>query len=251
MELGFRLAQLLEDTEARNVAGWATEWIEVGGGIASFAGPTSPISHAIGLGMNGPVAESDLDRVEEFYRSRGAPSNLDLCPLADPSLMERLGRRGYRITEFNNVLVAPDPRGSAQPGVRAVNPDEKLLWTRVMIGGFFEKDQLTADELLLGEGIFAMQGARAFLAESEGVPAAAAAACVRGEVLYLFGDATLVPFRRRGLHSALIQARLAWGGEQGCKVASASTLPGSESQRHYVRAGFRIAYTKMNMCRDL
>ena len=253
MELGFALAQRVESTEARNVAAWATEYIEAGGGITSFAGPSSPISHAIGVGMNGPVTGGDLDRIENFYWSRGAPTSIDLCPLADPSLAELLGRRGYRITEFNNVLVALLPQPSAAPpaaGIRIVSAGEKEIWTRTMIAGFFERDELSEEELAIGAGVFRMPHAAAFLAEADGVPAVAATACAGGGLLYLFGDSTLLRFRRRGLHSLLIQARLQWGAAQGCDLVSACTLPGSVSQRNYQRAGFIVAYTKMNLCRN-
>ncbi len=95
-----------------------------------------------------------------------------------------------------------------------------------------------------------MPNAAAFLAEVDGVPSAAATACIRDRLVHLFGDATLKGYRRRGLHSALISARLGWGVAQGAIIASASVVPGSDSQRNYLRAGFQIAYTKMNMCRE-
>lgn len=248
MELGFALAQRLELAEAQTVAHWASEHMEAGGGIVSFGGPTSPISHAVGVGMKGPVTLADLDRIEEFYGTRGAPVNLDLCPLADVSLMENLGHRGYRITEFNNVLVRPlDPMPEAE-GVRIAADDERDQWTRTMLAGFFEKDSFTADELQLGASLFAIPGAGAFWVDVGGTPAAAAAGCVIEKLLFLFGDSTLEAFRRRGLHRKLIDARLAWAHHQGAELAWACTLPGSNSQRNYERAGFRIAYTKMNMC---
>jgi hypothetical protein len=253
MELGFGLARLMETTEAQNVAAWAAEHIAAGGGIASFAGPASPISHAIGVGMNGQVTKGDIDQIEEFYNTRGAASNIDLCPLADPSLMEELGRRGYRITEFNNVLVTALPKDVENPAdsVRIVNISEAELWTRTMITGFFERDELTPDELALGYAVFQMPHAGPFLAEVDGIPAAAGAACANGPVLYLFGDSTLPVFRRKGLHLSLIRSRLKWRAANGCTLAFASTLPGSGSQRNYCRAGFTIAYTKLNMCREL
>ena len=46
---------------------------------------------------------------------------------------------------------------------------------------------------------------------------------------------------------ALIHARLSAAAAKGCLMATASTLPGSLSQRNYERAGFRVAYTKAVM----
>ena len=48
----------------------------IAGGIAVFAGVDSPITQAVGIGLDGPVTEAELDRLEDFYLSRGAPVNL-------------------------------------------------------------------------------------------------------------------------------------------------------------------------------
>jgi hypothetical protein len=37
--------------------------------------------------------------------------------------------------------------------------------------------------------------------------------------------------------------------EEGCDLATASTLPGSVSQRNYERNGFHVAYTKAVLVR--
>ena len=81
--------------------------LEAGGGVALFLGPESPLTRAVGVGLNGPVRESELDRIEAFFRGRGARVAIELCPLADPGLLASLAERGYRPTEFDNVLVKP------------------------------------------------------------------------------------------------------------------------------------------------
>src|ERR1700719_4480393 len=100
------LARRIEAAEALNSAG-SGESIATCGGYATFAGIGSPLTHAIGLGMNGTVRTAEFDAMEEFFRSRGVPVNLDFCPLADFSFLDLLGQRGYRIVECNNVLVGP------------------------------------------------------------------------------------------------------------------------------------------------
>jgi len=247
---GLALAQRLECSDAENARVSAEEYIDVSGGVVAFGGPSSPLTHAIGIGMNGPVSESDLDRIEVFYRERGAPSNIDLCPLADPALMERLGRRGYRITEFNNVLYRDlDGAPERTSLVRILEPAD--VWARTMISGFFGRDDLSADELAIGLSLFRMPGGTAFLAEIDGAPAAAGAARLQGTLATLFGDSTLLRFRGRGLQPAIIARRLAWAAEHRCELATAATVPGTVSQRNYMRLGFQIAYTKMNMLREL
>jgi len=104
------LARRLEAAEAANArgcssapAGVTSATLEVAGGCAIFVGAESPLSHAAGIGLNGPVAAQDLDAIEAFFRGRESKVTIDLCPLADPGLLAALGDRGYRATEFNNV----------------------------------------------------------------------------------------------------------------------------------------------------
>jgi len=81
-------------------------------------------------------------------------------------------------------------------------------------------------------------------------PVAAAGMAVRDGLAMLFGDATRPGYRNRGLHMALIVARMQYTAERGCDLITASTLPGSGSQRNYERLGFRVVYTKMIMLRE-
>lgn len=227
--------------------------LPIAGGYACFAGATSPLTHAIGVGMVGPVTEAQLDELEEFYRSRGAAANIDLCPLADPSLMEVLGRRGYRPVEFNNVLVRPveGGAGSIAEHVKIAKPEQAELWARTMVQGFFEREDLAPEEVAIGMTLFEMPGASGWFASVDQQPAAAAAMCIRNGLATFFGDSALVGFRRRGLHRALIRARLAYARELDCDLAVAATLPGSYSQLNYERCGFQVVYTKVNMQREL
>ena len=69
------------------------EWQEIAGGHMIFAGLGSPIGRATGLGLDCEVTESDLNRIEEFYRSHGAPSQVDVCPYTDLKFLEMLKSR--------------------------------------------------------------------------------------------------------------------------------------------------------------
>ena len=206
--------------------------------------------------MAGPVSEAEMDRLEDFYATRGAAVTLDVCPLADPSLHQLLGRRGYGITEFNNVLVR-----RVEPGtlfntlftpvheVRRARRDEETEWGRTVSRGFFERDEWTPDERSLTSTIFHLEGGVCWLASVDGTTAAAAGMAIDDRVATFFADSTIAAYRRRGLQTALIQARLNYAAEQGCDVATASTVPGSASQFNYERLGFRVIYTKYILSR--
>ena len=193
---------------------------------------------------------ADLDAIENFLARSGGRVSLDLCPLADPSLIEALSGRGYHATEFNNVLVKPLAGGDIvfTPRVRRAIAGEGDLWAHTVGRGFFEQAELTTAEMDVGRAIFAMPEALCYLATGEsGHPAGGAAAAVRDGLAILFADSTIEPYRRQGLHRELIAARLNEALARGCDLATASTSPGSISQRNYERMGFQVVYTKVTL----
>jgi hypothetical protein len=69
--------------------------------------------------------------------------------------------------------------------------------------------------------------------------------------LPLFAGASTVPnARRQGAQQALLDARLRFAAEHGCKVAAICATPGSGSQRNAERHGFQVAYTRLKWRRD-
>ena len=249
-----RLARRLEAAEAANArgcsAGPGAAVLEAAGGCAIFVGASSPLTQAVGLGLNGPVTDEEIGAIEAFFRSRDAKVSVDLCPLADPGLLQALSERGYRATQFNNVLVKrlAGTEIGLTPRVRRAVAGEDDLWSHTVGCGFFELRDLTTEEMDVGRAIFAMPGALCYLASSEnGEPAGAAALAIRDGLATLFADSTIARFRGGGLHRELISARLYEGLAQGCDLATASTLPGSGSQRNYERLGFEVVYTKVTL----
>jgi hypothetical protein len=251
------LARRLEAAEAANASGCTpgspdAAFLDVAGGCAIFVGADSPLTQAVGIGLNGPVSAAELDSLECFFRTRNAQVSIDLCPLADPGLLDLLGQRGYRAMEFNNVLVKRLAAAEIvlAPRVRRALAGEDDLWSHTVGRGFFEQGELTTAEMDVGRAIFAMPGALCYLGvEETGEPAGGGALAVRGGLATLFADSTIPAFRRRGHHIELISARLNEAIAQGCDAATASTLPGSQSQRNYERLGFAVAYTKVTLAR--
>lgn len=222
----------------------------IAGGILTFCGAVSPLTHALGLAMHGPLTETDLDGIEAFFRSRGAPVVVDICPHADPSLRELVSGRGYRISEMNNVLVRrlnsseswPD-----DPRIRVAPASDSAIYARTTATGFFGREHITAEEYKIGEILFQMKCSTPLLALVDGATVGACGMSVRNGVASFFGDATLSAHRRGGVQSALIGARLRLAAEAGCEFATAGTQPGSPSQRNYQRLGFEVAYTRVTM----
>jgi len=226
----------------------------IAGGTAIFGGRSYPANHIVGMGLYGPVSLEDVERVEEFYRSHRAPCEIVVSPLADESLRELLAPRGYRITEFNSVLIRRLEGCSFVPPadgitVERVTEETGLTWDRMIGEGFAEYGPVP-------ENLFAvfatLPNSLNFLARVDGAPAGGAMGTVMGEagIAALFGTATVPEFRGRGVQTALINRRLWEAARQGCEYAVVSTLPGSGSQRNMERRGFRVAYTKIVMVRS-
>lgn len=251
------LALRIETAEtalARGCAQADVEFFETAGGCALFQGPDSPLTQAVGMGLAGAVAEREIEAVEHFFLRRGAAPKFEVCPLADPGLIETLGRRGYRVAEFNNVL-ARLLAGTATPApavnVRLAGPEEGELWSFVVGRGFFEGPRLSEAEMEIGRAIFRMKGAACFLALEGGEAIGGGALAHCAGVALLFGDSVLASHRRRGYHRELIAARLGGALANGCDLATASALPDSASQRNYERSGFEVVYTRVTFIRPL
>jgi GNAT superfamily N-acetyltransferase len=250
VELLSSLASLAAWKAARPDSGG--EVLDVAGGKALFFGAGAPLSQALRLGMNGDVTVGEVEELENFYKFRGCGITISLCPYADPSLIEILSGRGYRITHFEHTLYRALPAPEEFPseaGVRPADIGDRDTWVCTVLEGFFSSAQDTAMLELL-RAMFSCQGGTPFLAELEGEPAAGGSILVSGDAALLAGDATRPSYRGRGLQSALIRARLAHAAAQGCTLAMACTMPGSTSQRNYERAGFRVAYTKVMLQKD-
>lgn len=262
---GFDLARRLEQTEITVSETSLNRWVErhpelgatsaaLAGGKALFFGTASPLSQALGVGMNGPVTADDFDRLESFFIARGAPVVISLCPLADPTVLALVHERRYRITHFENTLirpVAPNETFDVPAWVQSTAPADRELWCRTVMMGFSEGEPVNDDTVRTFSAFFGADSSRAWSAfNPQGVVQAGAGASYLSGTAMLYGDSTLPSFRGQGAQSALIAARLRMAVETGCNLAMACTLPGSVSQRNYERAGFHVVYTKPMLARD-
>jgi GNAT superfamily N-acetyltransferase len=264
------LAKRLETTDALAGIEFARSWarlnsftgevfLPVAGGHAAFGGIDSPLTQAFGVGLNGPVTEADLAKMEEFYRGHGAPVNIETCPLADPSLLTLLNERGYRPIEYSNVslreLTERDsgawPDSASSILVRRPAEDEAENYSLIVIKSFFENAEIPPGLSSVFVSCFYAERAYFFEADVDGVPAGGGMMSIHQGVASLGGAGTLPEFRNRGVQRALLLARIAKAAHEGCDLAMVATAPGSGSQRNVERLGFRVVYTRTKFLRDL
>jgi len=229
---------------------------EMCGGTAVFTGVGSPVTQALGCGLDGSVTAAQLDEMEEFFFSRGASCDLELAPFIDASLVELLRHRGYHLSELSIALLR-DLREEIAAGpeeagfvIRPIESGEERLFTEAVAQGFADVVPVTEELLDVVESFAHQPGSRSFLALVDGVVAGGGSAGAHGRVGALFGASTLPMFRGRGIQSALIGTRMHWMREQGCEFAYITTAPGTASQRNAERAGFRANYSRMKLTRD-
>jgi GNAT superfamily N-acetyltransferase len=231
---------------------------EICGGHMIFAGLGSPIGRATGLGLDRAFTAEDLDRVEQFYGSHSAPSQVDLCPLHEAAVFEMFKERGYGIAELNNVLyrrLGRDEQFPASPAgceIRRGLCEEAEALSAIVEGAFFPEGAPEAFTGLIAP-LYQMEGAVTFVASVEGKMAACGAGLVIPEhqIFALCGAGTTAEFRGRGLQTALLRARLAAAAEAGCEYAVVVTNGGTISQRNCERLGFRVAYSKVTVIKTL
>lgn len=227
------------------------------GGFAVYCGPGSPITQAIGMGLDGPVSAEEFDRIEEFYRSRNEAVRVETAPLADPTFIEQFGQRGYRVTEFSNVMArlvsdyAGEPEAPPGVAVEKVGKDQIEMWVQTVAQGFAEQFPVSG-ELLEVMKMFALAPkTECYLARVDGKIAGGATLTIHDGVAGLFGASTLPVARRRGVQTALLQRRLARAAQAGSDLAVSLAQPGSTSQRNIARQGFRVLYTRVKFEKEM
>ena len=222
----------------------------VAGGYAIYCGANSPVTQAVGLGLNGPVGKEEFDKLEKFYFTRNEPVRVETCPLADQTLIQHYGERGYHVTEFSNVMVRPVGRGErmAIPDgiqIEKAGSGEMDLWVLTVAQGFAEHFPVTQELLDIMRMFASGKGTECYLARIHGKVVGGATVAVRGRIAGLFGASTLPAFRNRGVQTALLQTRMRRAAEQGCELAMSLARPGSASQRNITRQGFQALYTRV------
>jgi GNAT superfamily N-acetyltransferase len=247
-------------TAARARGGAPPAFVEdIGGGVAVFAGHGSPVNKLIGAGFSGPPDEDRLGQIEALFNGRGSHVQAEIATLADPAWHEALGHRGYVLAGFENVLgmalpVQHEPIPGAGITVVECGSADRSAWLDTVVTGFASPDHVPAQAVgqeypreaieRVFEDFGAAPGFRRYLAfVSEEVAGGASLREFEG-VAQLCGAATLPRFRRLGVQSALLAARLRDASRRGCDLAVVTTAPGSTSMQNAQRRGFALLYAR-------
>ncbi len=225
---------------------------ELAGGLAIWKGTGSPCNVVQGAGLSGGVGADELDEIER--RLGGGQVRFEVASPAHPSLLGELARRRYRLERLLLVWARAPVRWQPEPGapeVRELRAGEEQAWVEVFARAFLGRSPGAAAEAASLLAVTSAEGTRCFLALDQGTPAGVAIASSHDGVAILSGAGVLPAHRGRGLHLALVRARLAWAAARGLEVAAAATAAGTASQRTLEKAGFRCAYPRAVLVRDV
>jgi GNAT superfamily N-acetyltransferase len=244
------LWQLAPETVAAEV-GLASS--EAGGAtcVALRTVRTTMLNRALGVGIDRPATDDDLDEITAFFPGRTQRFAIAVAPSAQPEplpemLRERGFEEGYAWMKFR--------RGTDDPG--EVATDLRIEEIGSEQGDDFGRVAAEAfglPPILRGwlSAVVGAEGWHCFVGYSDQEPAAAGALYVDGPAAWLGVAGTRAEFRGRGGQGALLAARLEAAKRLGAEIAVTETgerVVGrtSGSYRNILRAGFEEAYLRPN-----
>lgn len=205
--------------------------------------------YAVGLGMHGPEPVGRLQRLVDYYVSRGRVPRLQVPQGADPGWLDSLTSMGFRAYDVDTVLVralgeaAPqDPGPISFIRVDPENPEHLDQWVQAQCEGFRPHETPSHGAIEIALRVARSPRAVCLLVCWEGALAGSGGVEFYEQSAVLFGGATLPQFRKRGLQTALITERLRIAQGQGAEYALIGSEPDGPTQRNATRAGFEVSH---------
>lgn len=219
-------------------------------GTMVYGGDGMPINRAIGLGTDTPVTDDNFEQIEQFFANYDTASQIDLCPLADYSLLNLLAQHQYKPLKIYSVLVRTlplDDYDTPESEAHVAPADDAQMWIQTVSQGFLGKDEIPEGDLstMFARIAFRRPDTYCHIARMNGVPVGGGAVAIIGKIAVFFSTSTRREYRRKGVQAALMKTRFDLAEEMGCELAMGLAVPGSTSERNLQRGGFRIAYTKV------
>ena len=209
--------------------------VSVGGGYALYVAETD-FRMVQGAGWERPLQASDCEVVESFYADRGTVPAFELGEDAAVRDAELLAQRGYTLDRPNDVIferLVGSPQSDGAIAVRTTR--DRKEWVSILMQAMGADHQPRLEKTLQ----FAAAGASILtIASIDKRDVGAGGMLVTGDYALLMSGGVLPGERRRGVHGALVTARLRIAHERGATRAAIKTATGSFAARTAVRAGF-------------
>jgi GNAT superfamily N-acetyltransferase len=225
--------------------------LDINGGAACFSGAHSYLSQVVGWGVASQPNQfkAEIEGIEQFYQDQGhGYVDIELCPYVGNDLTLFLSKRGYHVTELNNVSALnlktyePVDFYSESFEIKEVASSQLDEWAiRVALGFGYPAAREQFYQYVQAKGV------RAFAAYDQGQVIAGAVIAMYGDFCDLGVTSTLPIYRGKGIQKKLLHARLNLAKELGLSWAIVTTEPGSVSDANVQKTGFQCAYTRVKM----
>lgn len=235
----------------RNVdAGTAADGaVAVAGGYALCVVGTM-LEYAVGAGSTRPLRSDDLEVVEGFYAARHLPARFELDADALARDEALLCRRGYFDEGLELAVLEAQARAGngGDRGITVRTTTDRRAWSELL--SLAVAEQIPDPELRRRSAqLSAAAGSILVTATLDGADIGVGALGISGESALLFSGAVLPAFRGRGVHSALVAARVGLAHERGAARVILKAPPGSPAQRSAERHGFTQTGLRRRMAR--
>jgi hypothetical protein len=211
-----------------------------------------PFNRIVGLGVEAPAEERQLDEIVAFYRDGGVSHFvISLSPHArPPELPGWLAARGLTrsatfVKAWRDVKVPSEIDTNLR--IEAIGPSDAAAWATVERAAWGMPAAMTP----WFTSSVGRPGWSHFMGFDGEVPVTAAALFVSGDVAWLGFGATVPTHRRRGGHGALLARRIRDAAALGCSLlvtesGEDTAHAPNPSYHNLVEAGFRVAYRRPN-----
>jgi GNAT superfamily N-acetyltransferase len=224
------------NVDARSAADGA---VSVAGGYALCLVGTY-LEYAIGVGSTRPIRPDDLAVIRDFYARRGLPPRLEL----DEEVLERdrpvLIAGGYMEDDGHVVVLeAPTAKPPVPEGIAVRTVTNRRAWADLVVRASADATAEAAHGRLARSTESNAAAAHGLvIASIDGVEVGAAALGITGDLAILYSAAVLPAYRNRGVHRALVAARLALASTRGATHVALKTTPDSPVIRSTAPFGF-------------
>ncbi|KAF0822641.1 GNAT family N-acetyltransferase [Cytobacillus firmus] len=198
-----------------------------------------------------------LDQIVEFYQGKGIPIRLEITPSNGSSdLLKMLHQKGFYQCNFHTTLFAEPSDLKDLPihagiDIRRMQRKEFDLFGEVYTKGFGMPGFLSQGIAENNEVLYDNNEKWVFyLAFVNTEPAGIGVIFMEKGVANLAAAAVVPSFRNRGVHSALIQARISQAITNNAELVTGQARFGSASQNNMEKAGLKIGYTKAIWIRE-
>ena len=212
-------------------------------------------NYAAGLGLQGPVDESILDTLVNFYRGRNRLPRIQITPYQHPTLLKGLATRKFVFNELETVLFRtlnhlPSVESFSQFSFHRIdplNPEDVLAFRTSQMTGFFDNQEPPAGMLPITDRVARSPRTQLWLIKLEGQIVGSGGLEIFEQSGVLIAGCVHAKARNQGIQLAFIKFRLQQAAIMGLNYVTIGSIPEKTTERNALRAGFSVAYTQLEL----